>query len=84
MALDALYKAVDAVRRHPDRLHEIDRLADACTRCPIGAPFGMEPAIWHDLVSEAGELAQASSGLDTDEIHTRATTLYERLHNLVA
>ncbi len=83
-ALDALYQAVDAVRRHPDRLRGIDELADACTRCPIGAPFGMEPAIWHDLVSEAGALAQASSDLDADEIHTRATTLYERLHDLVA
>ena len=83
-ALNVLYLAVDAVRRHPGRIHEIDALAEACTRCPIGAPFGIEPAMWHDLVSEAGALAQASSDLDIDVIRTRATTLYERLHNLVA
>lgn len=84
VALDALYEAADALRRHPDRHHEVDKLADACARCPIGAPFGMEPAMWHGVVFDAGALAEASSDLDVDEIRTRAATLYERLHNLVA
>ena len=83
-ALDALFGAVDAVRRHPDRALVIDELAQACSRCPIGAPFGISPAIWHDLVAEAGQLARQSDDLDIDTLRARATTLHDRLKQFVA
>lgn len=83
-ALDALFGTVDAVRRHPDRALAIDELAQACSRCPIGAPFGISPAIWHDLVAEAGQLARQSDDLDIDTLRARATTLHDRLKQFIA
>lgn len=83
-ALDALYGAVDGLRRHPVSITAADHLADVCARCPVSSPYGLEPALWHDLVAEAGALATATSEREAAETRSRATTLYERLRAIVA
>jgi hypothetical protein len=50
-------------------------------RCPF---CGWARGSAHDLVAEAGQLAQQAADLDSETLHAEATTLHERLKQLVA